>query len=89
MKYQRERTRNTLRSCREILGLTQREVAAKMGCTVASIDRWEKGTSMPNLDQLLHICALCKVMPEQVYFVLFKKLRNELLSAKKKPKVNM
>ena len=85
-QYQKEITQNRLHSCRERMGFTQSAVAAIIGCSISSIDRWEKGAGLPNIDNLLSICALYKIIPEQVYPALYKKLRDELNATKEKLK---
>ena len=65
------------------MGYTQNDTAFIIGCSISSIDRWEKGMGMPNLDNLLGICAVYKTTPEQAYPALYKKLRDELTATGK------
>lgn len=44
-----------LRALRESRGLTQREVADKIGCTAAAVSSWECETCCPSLPQIERI----------------------------------
>lgn len=37
-----------IRSLRELLGLTQEKLAAKLGVTFSSVNRWENGKAKPS-----------------------------------------
>ena len=86
MKYQKEIAQNTLRATREKLGLTQKDVAKKMGCAIATIESWEKGTSKPQTRNLLRLCALYKIQINDAYPALYQKLKKELEVRMKKLK---
>jgi len=48
---------------REVLNLTQREVAERMGITKQMYQQWEAGTRTPNLNSLTKICDVLSVKP--------------------------
>ena len=43
--------------------MTQQELAALVGTTQATINRWLKGVNEPNLETLLRICLCLNVTP--------------------------
>lgn len=45
-------------SCRKKTGLTQMEVARKLGVSDAAVCQWEKGDTMPSGKRLLEIAKL-------------------------------
>lgn len=45
----------TIKTIREILGLTQTEFAAKIGTSQVAVSRWEKGVVRPGFDSLRRI----------------------------------
>ena len=50
-----------LRAWREKRGLTQVEAAAKIGCTQATLSRWEAGLHAPSPDGLRKIARAMRV----------------------------
>lgn len=57
-------------TCRKKTGLTQAEVAAKLGVTDAAVCQWEKGETMPNGKRLpeiakLYGCTVDELLEEQ------------------------
>lgn len=49
-----------IRNARKAAGMTQRQLADKIGCTNTSISNWEKGVSSPDPDTIQNLCwALC------------------------------
>ena len=47
-----------VKSLREAMGLTQEQLAAKIGVTVSTVNRWEKGRSKPQPLAMKQINAL-------------------------------
>jgi transcriptional regulator with XRE-family HTH domain len=82
-KYKAEIARNRLSEFRKKSGLTQQEVAARLGVTTASIDRWEKGLGLPNLRHLLHIGVIYDAGAEILYSAMYKKAGDEISKRKK------
>ena len=52
-----------LRSARKDAGLTQRELAKRIGMESSSICNWEKGRSIPYVDTIGSICGVLHVDP--------------------------
>ena len=52
-----------LRSARQAAGLTQRELAKRIGMENSSICNWEKGRSVPYVDTIETICWVLHVDP--------------------------
>lgn len=50
-----------LRVSRDYTGLTQREVASRIGTHFRNYSRYECGTSTPNTDQIVSLCKLYNV----------------------------
>ncbi|MCR4562130.1 MAG: transcriptional regulator [Bacilli bacterium] len=61
---------SNLRRLRKNKGLTQSQVAAKIGTPPNAIIRFEQGTSSPDIGQFLTLCDLLQVNPDDFYFVL-------------------
>ena len=53
----------TLRELREASGLTQFEVAQKLGVTITTVYNWERGTAEPLGRHLLALARLYAVSP--------------------------
>jgi len=70
---------NRLRKYREIAGLTQKEVAAKMGLIGwGRISLWESGQSTPGFDNLFLLSIIYKTPIDELYFGHRETLINEL-----------
>lgn len=48
-------------------GFTQREIAAKMQVSTATILNWEKGKVVPKPAQLKMFCDLCGISVEHIF----------------------
>lgn len=59
----------TLKAARVNAGLTQKEAAEKLGISNTTLCSWEKGLSMPNIQQVLKICELYKVDLDNLIFL--------------------
>lgn len=47
-----ERTAARIRRCRkEVLHVSQRELATRLGVTAVAVGKWERGICLPSLDQ--------------------------------------
>ena len=53
----------TLRQLREAAGLTQLEVAVRLGVTITTVYNWERGAAEPSARNLLEIARLFNVSP--------------------------
>jgi transcriptional regulator with XRE-family HTH domain len=79
MKRRHNRIPNRLRRFRRIAGLTQTEVAKKLGMVGTDrISLWEKGIAMPNSKNLLKLSLLYRVRPVELYIDYLPILQNEL-----------
>lgn len=56
-----------IKSLRESLGMTQQDVAGKVGVTFQAVQRWEYGTSMP---KGLHLVKLCEALQTTERWIL-------------------
>lgn len=62
---------NTLRRHRKASGLTQREVAKRMGLKNSSlISRWENGFSLPDLENAFVLAMIYDVMVDALFIDL-------------------
>lgn len=52
-----------LRSARKAAGITQRELAKRIGMENSSICNWEKGRSIPYVDTIENICWALHIEP--------------------------
>lgn len=59
----------TLKAARVNAGFTQKEAAEKLGVSNNTLCSWEKGTSMPNIQQVLKLCELYKVDLDNLIFL--------------------
>ena len=51
---------------REKIGLTQAEVAEKLGVTAAAVSKWENGSSKPRVEVLFKLAEILGVRPEEL-----------------------
>ena len=56
-----------IRNARKLLGLTQRQLAEKIGVTNTTISNWEKGISRPDADLIQTLCAVLHLQPNDFY----------------------
>lgn len=56
-----EEAKITLKAARTIAGLTQRELADKLGISRVTVQAWEAGKSIPRFDQAKKICELAHI----------------------------
>ena len=57
----------TIRKARKALGLTQRQLAEKLGVGNTSISNWEKGLSRPDADMIQKLCDVLRLQPNEIY----------------------
>ena len=58
----------TLREARKKRGLLQQEAADLLGCTAASLCRWEQGEREPRVTTFFRMCELYKCRPQDIIF---------------------
>lgn len=56
-----------IRNARKSLGLTQRQLADRLGVSNTSISNWEKGMSRPDADMIQALCAVLQLQPNDFY----------------------
>ncbi len=60
---------NNLKQARKDKGLTQKEVASKLHMTQQQYSRFENGVFELNYTQILDLCALFDVTPNDLFFI--------------------
>jgi transcriptional regulator with XRE-family HTH domain len=55
-----------LKRRREELGLTQRQVAERLGLTPQAVSSWENGDSFPRLSMLAAVASVYRVTPNDL-----------------------
>lgn len=56
----------SLRAARVNAGLTQQQVEQRAGFARSTLTRWESGKGFPRLDDLIALCELYGVRPEDI-----------------------
>lgn len=56
-----------IRNARKALGLTQRELAERIGVSNTSISNWEKGFSRPDADLIQKLCGILRLQPNDFF----------------------
>lgn len=57
---------DNIRVARLAAGMTQKELAAKMGVPYQSLQRWEKGIFKPSMDNLIKLSAAIGITVEEL-----------------------
>ena len=57
----------TIRNARKALGLTQRQLAEKIGVSNTSVSNWEKGLSRPDADLIQKLCQVLHIQANDFY----------------------
>ena len=52
---------NSIRKYRELNGMTQKQLAEKLGISSARLSNWELGTNRPDVDMLAKLCTILNV----------------------------
>ncbi|MBR2341584.1 MAG: helix-turn-helix transcriptional regulator [Clostridia bacterium] len=60
---------NNLKEARKFKGLTQREVASQMKMTQQQYSRFENGVFQLNYEQILFLCDLFDVTPNELFSI--------------------
>ena len=58
---------NNLKEARKFKGFTQREVAERMKMTQQQYSRFENGVFELNYQQILTLCQLCEITPNELF----------------------
>ncbi|MCD6298224.1 MAG: helix-turn-helix transcriptional regulator [Deltaproteobacteria bacterium] len=84
-KNKHKRIPNSLRKYRKAAGLTQKEVAQRLGVKNTSlISRWERGFCVPKLRNALRLAILYQTMSEALFSSLRRSLQQEIQKAEQK-----
>ena len=54
-----------IREARQAAGLTQLELAEKLGVTIGTIGYYERGAGMPKTDNLFALCDILHIRPDR------------------------
>lgn len=74
-----------LRKHRRLMGYSQTDVAQKLNFkSSAIISRWERGTTLPSLENVLRLSVLYKTLVNELFWDLFTEYRKVLLSGNEK-----
>ena len=57
----------TLKAARVNMGLTQKDVAEKLGISKESLANWEKGKTHPKINILMDLCELYNIPLESIF----------------------
>lgn len=57
-----------LRDCRNILNLSQKEVASQLGVSDSAVSSWEAGERMPGAEALADVCLVYGVSSDYILF---------------------
>ena len=63
MKYE---IGNRIRKYREELGISQKQLAEKIGVSNGRVSNWEQGLNRPDADMLAELCKALKVSPSSL-----------------------
>jgi len=56
-----------IRRARKAAGMTQRQLADRLGVSNTSVSNWEKDLSRPDADLIQALCAVLNLQPNDVY----------------------
>lgn len=56
-----------IRQARKAAGLTQRQLADRLGVSNTSVSNWEKNLSRPDADLIQQLCAILGLQPNDFY----------------------
>ena len=70
--------RELIKQIRQYTGLSQAEMANKIGVRFATINRWENGHSHPTRLAQEKLCALCEELNVPTYEMIMAKIKNEI-----------
>jgi transcriptional regulator with XRE-family HTH domain len=75
--HRRPKIQNEIRRYRLRLGLTQREVAKRIGVRLSTFSAWERGVTWPAKDRMLDVAIALSTLVEGLYpeFFFVKKRR--------------
>ncbi len=66
MKEMRYSIGNRIRKYRENIGISQKELARRIGVTNSRVSNWEQGVNRPDADILVKLCVALSVSPSEL-----------------------
>ena len=70
-----------IRQLRKKAGLTQIELAEKLGVSIATLRRWEAGETAPNGTRIIELAGLLEVSPDEIVASVENSARVQTMSA--------
>ena len=70
-----------IRQLRKKAGLTQIELAEKLGVSIATLRRWEAGETSPNGTRMMELAELLEVSPDEIVASVENSARGQTMSA--------
>ena len=71
MPMKQKHPTNRLKEIRIAKGLTQKKVTELMELECQNrLSRWERGMAVPNVKNLLRLCAIYNISPQEVYEII-------------------
>ena len=70
-----------IRQLRKKAGLTQIELAEKLGVSIATLRRWEAGETAPNGTRIFELAELLEVSPDEIVASVENSARGQTMSA--------
>lgn len=58
----------SLRALRGSREMTREQAAQKIGVSVSTLSRWEKGQTFPNIKEIKKICEVYDCLPSSIFF---------------------
>ena len=62
-----EKLNMNIRNFRQFRGITQQEMARRLGKSKNVISNWERGDNSPNPDEIVKLCEILEVTPNQIF----------------------
>ena len=56
-----------IKNFRQFRGITQQEIARRLGKSKNVISNWERGDNSPNPDEIMELCKILEVTPNQIF----------------------
>jgi len=72
-----------LKKARKSKGLTQAQLAKKLGYTAQFVTNWERGVSMPPIEKLGKVAKICSVSGREIADILIQQYEQKLKKALK------
>lgn len=62
-----EKLNLNIKNFRQFRGITQQEIARRLGKSKNVISNWERGDNSPNPDEIVELCRILEVTPNQIF----------------------